>query len=58
MQSSLTTEQIQVLKTFDTCLIADAIESFGIRLRNEGSSTAGFRCLFKSLPPLVGSAIP
>ena len=41
MQSSLTTEQIQQLKTFDTCLIADAIERFGIRLRNEGFSTAG-----------------
>ena len=56
MQSPLTQEQIQQLKTFDTCLIADAIESFGVRLRNEGFATAGFRCLFKSLPPLVGYA--
>jgi regulator of RNase E activity RraA len=49
-------EQIEQLKTFETCLIADAIESFGVRLRNEGFATAGFRCLFKSLPPLVGYA--
>ena len=56
MQNPLTTEQIQQLKTFDTCLIADAIESFGVRLRNEGFATAGFRCLFKSFPPLVGYA--
>jgi regulator of RNase E activity RraA len=56
MQNPLTTEQIQQLKTFETCLIADAIESFGVRLRNEGFATAGFRCLFKSFPPLVGYA--
>jgi 4-hydroxy-4-methyl-2-oxoglutarate aldolase len=56
LQSPLTTEQIQQLKTFETCLIADAIESFGVRLRNEGFSTAGFRCLFKSFPPMVGYA--
>ena len=56
MQNPLTTEQIQQLKTFETCLIADAIESFGVRLRNEGFATAGFRCLFKNFPPLVGYA--
>ena len=56
MQTPLSTEQIQLLKTFDTCLIADAIESFGVRLRNEGFAMAGFRCLFKSLPPMVGYA--
>ncbi|MGO8790693.1 MAG: RraA family protein [Terriglobia bacterium] len=56
MQSPLTTEQIQHLKSFETCLIADAIESFGVRLRNEGFATAGFRCLFKNLPPMVGYA--
>ena len=27
-----------------------------MRLRNEGFATAGFRCLFKNLPPLVGYA--
>jgi len=56
MQSSLTREQIEQLKTFETCLIADAIESFGVRLRNEGFAIGGFRCLFKNLPPTVGFA--
>jgi len=56
LQKQLTTEQIQKLKAFDTCLISDAIESFGVRLRNEGFATAGFRCLFKSFPPMVGYA--
>jgi len=56
VQSPLTTEQIQQLQAFDTCVISDAIESFGVRLRNEGFATAGFRCLFKSFPPMVGYA--
>ena len=56
MQNPLTAEQIEQLKTFETCLIADAIESFGVRLRNEGFATVGFRCLFKRFPPMVGYA--
>src|SRR5271169_2376218 len=56
LRNSLTPEQIQQLKAFETCLIADAIESFGVRLRNEGFATAGFRCFFKNLPPMVGYA--
>lgn len=56
LQSPLTNELIQELKSFETCLIADAIESYGVRLRNEGFATAGFRCLFKNLPPIVGYA--
>ena len=56
MQNSPTPQQIQQLKSFETCLIADAIESFGVRLRNEGFATVGFRCLFKCLPPRVGYA--
>ena len=57
MQNPLTPGQIAELKSFDTCLIADAIESLGIRLRNEGFPTWGVRCLFKNLPPLVGYAV-
>ena len=56
MQRLLTVQQVEQLKAFDTCVISDAIESFGVRLRNEGFATAGFRCLFKSLPPMVGWA--
>jgi 4-hydroxy-4-methyl-2-oxoglutarate aldolase len=56
VHSPLTTEQVEQLKSVDTCLIADAIQSFGVRLHNEGYSTAGFRCLFKCSPPMVGYA--
>ncbi len=56
MHNPLTLEQIQELKSFETCLVADAIESFGVRLRNEGFAIGGFRCLFRNLPPTVGFA--
>ena len=56
MQTSLSRDQIKELQSFSTCVISDAIETFGVRLRNEGFATAGFRCLFKSFPPMVGYA--
>ncbi len=56
MQTPLSSDQINQLRSFDTCVISDAIETFGIRLRNEGFATAGFRCLFKNFPPMVGYA--
>jgi 4-hydroxy-4-methyl-2-oxoglutarate aldolase len=56
VQSTFSLEQINLLRSFNTCVISEAIEAFGVRLRNEGFATAGFRCLFKSLPPMVGYA--
>ena len=56
MQTPLSSDQINQLRSLDTCVISDAIETFGVRLRNEGFATAGFRCLFKNFPPLVGYA--
>jgi len=56
LHTPLTSDQINQLRTFNTCTISDAIETFGVRPRNEGFATEGFRCLFKNLPPLVGYA--
>ena len=56
LHTPLSSDQINQLRSFDTCVISDAIETFGVRLRNEGFATAGFRCLFKSFPPMVGYA--
>jgi regulator of RNase E activity RraA len=56
VQTPLSSDQIKQLQAFSTCVISDAIETFGVRLRNEGFATAGFRCLFKGFPPLVGYA--
>jgi 4-hydroxy-4-methyl-2-oxoglutarate aldolase len=53
---ALTAAQLELLRQFDTCTIADAIEAFGVRLKNEGFATVGFRCLFKGLRPMVGYA--
>ena len=54
MHTPLTPQQTEELATFDWCTISDAIESFGVRLRNEGFATTGVRCLCKTLPPMVG----
>ncbi len=37
----LTPEQLEAIRRFDTCTIANAIECFGIRLRNEGFTRPG-----------------
>ena len=41
---------------FDTCTISNAIEEFGVRLRNEGYTGPGLRCMFPELPPMLGYA--
>jgi regulator of RNase E activity RraA len=56
LQHLLTLDQLNQLRSFDTCTVADAIETFGVRLLNEGFATGAFRCLFKSFPPMVGYA--
>jgi len=45
------------LQKLDTCTVSNAIERLQFRLRNEGSmSRDGLRCLFPSLPPMLGYA--
>ena len=41
----------------DTCKVANAIETFGVRLRNEGFADSTIRALFDDLPPIVGHAV-
>jgi 4-hydroxy-4-methyl-2-oxoglutarate aldolase len=47
---------IQALQKIPTCLIANAIETFEVRLRNTGFADASIRCMVEGLPPLVGYA--
>lgn len=49
-------ETAAALQPFDTCTVANAIETFGVRLRNEGYVSGGVRCLSPHLPPTVGYA--
>jgi 4-hydroxy-4-methyl-2-oxoglutarate aldolase len=53
----LTTEQLEALRRLDACTLANAIESFQQRLRNEGFTDGSIHCLFPQLPPIVGYAV-
>ena len=52
----LTEGQLEALRQFDTCMVANAIETFNVRLHNTGFTNAGIRCIFKDAPPMVGYA--
>ena len=57
MNTHLTPEQLEALRRLDACTLANAIESFQKRLRNEGFADGSIRCLFPQLPPIVGYAV-
>jgi regulator of RNase E activity RraA len=52
----LTDEQLQALRRLDACVVANAIETFQLRLRNEGFVDHTVRSLFPELAPMVGYA--
>lgn len=57
MNSPLTPEQLADLKKLDTCMVANAIETFNVRLRNEGFMDSSVRCLTPQPAPMVGYAV-
>jgi 4-hydroxy-4-methyl-2-oxoglutarate aldolase len=57
MNTPLTAEQLEVLRRLDACTLANAIERFQKRLRNEGFADGSVRCLFPHLPHMVGYAV-
>lgn len=56
MKPSLTANELEALRRLDACTLANAIETFRERLRNEGFTDGSVRCLFPELPPMVGFA--
>lgn len=52
----LTFEQLEALRRLDACTLANAIETFRERLRNEGFMGHAVRCLFPHLQPMIGYA--
>ena len=56
MNPVLTPEQLEILQHLDGCTLANAVETFQKRLRNEGFVDHTVRCLFPHLPPMVGYA--
>lgn len=57
MALSVNKELIQSLTRLDSCTVANAIESFDVRLRNIGFTDSSVRCIFEDLPPMVGYAV-
>ena len=56
MNPPLRPDQLEALRRLDTCAVSNAIETFEIRLRNEGYADATVRCQFPRLTPMVGYA--
>ena len=56
MNPPLTPEQLDALRRLDATTLANAIETFHERLRNEGFMDQTVRCLFPRLPPMLGYA--
>jgi regulator of RNase E activity RraA len=56
-EPSLTASDLERLRQFDSCTLSNAIERFGLRLRNEGFVNGLVRCRFPQLPPMLGYAV-
>ncbi|MGA3172045.1 MAG: RraA family protein [Chthoniobacteraceae bacterium] len=54
--STLSPSELHALRLLDSCVVANAIETFHERLRNEGFADGSVRCLFPQLDPMVGYA--
>jgi regulator of RNase E activity RraA len=52
----LTTEELDALRRLDACTLANAIETFRVRLRNAGFMHGSVHCLLPQLQPMVGYA--
>lgn len=57
MEPVLTPGEIESLSRLSSCQVADAIETFDVRLRNEGFMDSSVRCMFPDLPAMVGYAV-
>lgn len=57
MEEPLIPSHITQLGQLDACTIANAVELFGVRLRNVGFTDSSIHCLFHQLPPMVGYAV-
>jgi 4-hydroxy-4-methyl-2-oxoglutarate aldolase len=55
--STVNPEHLEALRRLDACTLANAIETFEVRLRNEGFTDGSLRCLFPRFPPIVGYAV-
>lgn len=54
--NSISPAQLEELRRLSTCLVASTIETFGVRLPNEGFADSRVRCIFPDLPAIIGFA--
>jgi regulator of RNase E activity RraA len=57
MKSVLNDDLLWQLRGLSSCVLASAIESCEVRLRNTGFADRTIRCLFPELPAIVGHAV-
>jgi 4-hydroxy-4-methyl-2-oxoglutarate aldolase len=55
-QQSIQSEVLDALRSFDSCTMSNAVETFGVRLRNTGFTDDTIRCMFADFMPVVGYA--
>jgi regulator of RNase E activity RraA len=53
----LTEEELNALRQLETCVVANAIETFNVRLHNTGYTDGHIRSMFPDAPPMVGYAV-
>lgn len=54
---SLTEQELDALRQIDSCMVANAVETFNVRLRNTGFTDGTIRCMFEDCRPMVGYAV-
>ena len=52
----LSEREMEALRLIDTCMVANAVETFNIRLHNTGFTDSSIRCMFEDARPMVGYA--
>lgn len=53
---ALSAAEFEKIRALDTCTASNAIERFGVRLRNEGFVFGSVRCIFPQFTPMLGYA--
>jgi regulator of RNase E activity RraA len=52
----LSPAELERLSRLDSCTVANAVESFGVRLRNTGFTNSSVHSIFPDFPPTIGYA--
>ena len=55
--ANVTAEHLEALRQMDTCTVANAVETFEVRPRNEGFMSPKIRCIFPDMGRMIGYAV-